>query len=200
MPTLLARLRADPRPRLTWYGVPDERVELTGRVLVTWVAKTAHLLADEAEVGPGLRLRVELGADWRAPVFVLAAWYLGAGVVEPGSSADVAVVPAGAPTPPGPTLTVVVPLSPLPGEGGPSPAGAVDYGEVAAFPDDLPAPRGGHALPSPTAGPVRVVLGPGTPVAVVVDVWTGGGSVVLHNGLGGERLAAVARQENAVTR
>ena len=45
---------ADPgRPRLTWYGPDGERVELSAKVLDNWVAKTANLLVDELDAGPG---------------------------------------------------------------------------------------------------------------------------------------------------
>ena len=40
-------------PRLTWYGPDSERVELSGRVLDNWVAKTSNLLQDELDAEPG---------------------------------------------------------------------------------------------------------------------------------------------------
>ena len=50
VPALLQQLLADPgRPRLTWYGPDAERVELSGKVLLNWVAKTANLLTDELD-------------------------------------------------------------------------------------------------------------------------------------------------------
>ena len=39
-------------PRLTWYGPDSERVELSGRVLDNWVAKTSNLLQDELDDRP----------------------------------------------------------------------------------------------------------------------------------------------------
>ncbi len=40
-------------PRLTWYGPDAERVELSGRVLDNWVAKTSNLFQDELDAEPG---------------------------------------------------------------------------------------------------------------------------------------------------
>lgn len=204
LPGLLRRLQADPGPRLTWYGPDGARVELTGRVLVTWVAKTAHLLAAEADVVPGSRVLVRLGADWRAPVFWLAARYLGAEVLHQwqGAPPDVAVVgqdevvgedDAAART----TATlVVVPdeavAAPLQG----LPPGCVDYGgEVSGFPDVLPPPGPSAPLGPPAAGARRVLLGPEALPDRVLATWAAGGSVVLHTGLPPETLARVAAQE-----
>lgn len=209
---LLGALQADPRPRLTWYGPDGARVELTGRVLVTWVAKTAHLLQEEADVAPGSTVLVRLDADWRGPVVVLATLHLGAAATTDGDGegdVGVEVVPQdGTATAPGAVL-VVVPRSPLPGSLAGLPAGAVDYGaEVSAQPDVLPAP--GPASPLPASPPAdvgpdpveasgRVLLGPGTDVATVLGVWAAGGSVVLHTGLAESVLDRVRAQENVTT-
>ncbi|WP_024287659.1 TIGR03089 family protein [Cellulomonas sp. KRMCY2] len=82
VPALLARLTADPgRPRLTWYGSGGERIELSGHVLDNWVTKTVNLLVEEYEAGPGTRVLVDLPAHWRAVVWSLAVWRVGATVV-----------------------------------------------------------------------------------------------------------------------
>ncbi|MFC3687770.1 TIGR03089 family protein [Aquipuribacter hungaricus] len=201
---LLRQLGADPRPRLTWYGPDDQRVELTGRVLHTWVAKTAHLLLEEADVVPGSRVLVRLGADWRAPVFWLAAWYLGAQVLhqDQGAPADVDVVglsevrgdheAARSTT----AVLVVVPPGAVaaPAEG--LPPGAVDYGgEVSGFPDVPPAPGPRTPLGPPAAEARRVLVGPEGSPDRVVATWAAGGSVVLHTGLPAAALERVAAQE-----
>ncbi|WP_380167482.1 TIGR03089 family protein [Jannaschia sp. R86511] len=200
---LVASLQADPRPRLTWYGEGGSRVELTGRVLAQWVAKTAHLLAEEADVVPGSRVAVRLGADWRAPVLRLAAWYLGAQVDEASDdddrTPDVVVVReddadrearAGA-------VVVVVAAAALPGPVRDLPAGAVDYGaEVSAQPDQPPAPGPATVLRLALTDARRVLLGPERPPQHAVAVWAGGGSVVLHTGLDPQALQRVAAQEN----
>ncbi|WP_426592740.1 TIGR03089 family protein [Cellulomonas sp. McL0617] len=79
---LLALLTAEPgRPRITWYGDGGERVELSGAVLVNWVNKTANLLVEEFDAGPGARIGLHLPMHWRSIVWALAAWRLGACVV-----------------------------------------------------------------------------------------------------------------------
>ena len=55
-------------PRLTWYGPDSERVELSGRVLDNWVAKTSNLLQDELDAEPGMRLRLDLPAHWKSMI------------------------------------------------------------------------------------------------------------------------------------
>ena len=204
-PALLRRLAGDPQPRLTWYGPDGQRVELTGRVLLTWVAKTAHLLVEEADVGPGSRVLVRLGADWRAPVFWLAAGYLGAEVLHrpQATPPDVDVVGQdevlGRPDAvrdSGAGTLVVVPhqavAAPLDG----LPPGCVDYGgEVSGHPDVLPAPGPRVALGLPPAPGGRVMLGPDRSPEQVLATWAAGGSVVLHTGLDVAALARVAAQE-----
>ncbi|WP_088317095.1 TIGR03089 family protein [Kineosporia sp. R_H_3] len=89
VPALLRRMvTTDPgRPRVTWYGPDGERVELSGKVLDNWVAKTANLLVDELDVGPGSRVVLDLPPHWRTLVWLLAVWSAGACVVveRPGA-------------------------------------------------------------------------------------------------------------------
>jgi uncharacterized protein (TIGR03089 family) len=86
LPGLLARLTVDPgRPRLTWYA-PAERVELSGHVLDNWVTKTANLLVEEYDAGPGSRILLDLPVHWRTVVWAIAAWRVGASVVLPPST------------------------------------------------------------------------------------------------------------------
>lgn len=85
LPLLRRLLDDDPTaPRLTWYAADHagsgERIELSARVLATWVAKTANLLEEEFEVGPGSVVALDLPTHWRTPVFQLAAWSAGAAV------------------------------------------------------------------------------------------------------------------------
>ncbi len=75
-------------PRLTWYGPDAERVELSGRVLDNWVAKTSNLLQDELDAEPGTRLRLDLPAHWKSVILALAAWQLGLEVVLGDAGAD----------------------------------------------------------------------------------------------------------------
>ena len=75
-------------PRLTWYGPDSERVELSGRVLDNWVAKTSNLLQDELDAEPGTRLRLDLPAHWKSVILALAAWQLGMEVVFDEAEAE----------------------------------------------------------------------------------------------------------------
>ncbi|ADX72399.1 hypothetical protein Asphe3_12190 [Pseudarthrobacter phenanthrenivorans Sphe3] len=87
---LMASLRAgnSTSPRLTWYGPDAERVELSGRVLDNWVAKTSNLLQDELDAAPGMSLRLQLPAHWKSIVWALAAWQLGLQTVLEKGAAD----------------------------------------------------------------------------------------------------------------
>lgn len=87
LPGLLRTLTQDPgRPRLTWYA-PQERIELSGHVLDNWVTKTANLLVEEHEAGPGTLVVLDLPVHWRLVVWALGTWRTGAGVVLAGSPA-----------------------------------------------------------------------------------------------------------------
>ncbi|MGW9413226.1 TIGR03089 family protein [Arthrobacter cupressi] len=99
-------------PRLTWYGPDSERIELSGRVLDNWVAKTANLLQDELDAGPGISLRLELPAHWKSLVWALAAWQLGMELVLDGGPADLLATSA-------------------PGDGGPGSGSGTAAGEGA---------------------------------------------------------------------
>lgn len=210
VPRLLAALRAsDPgRPRLTWYGPDGERVELSARVLDTWVAKTANLLADELDVAPGDRVRLDLPPHWRTVVLALAFSAAGA---EPapdaarGTDDGNHVVVAVAGTPAAARARLVVALEALARTAGEVPRGAVDYNAtVGTQPDDLlddsaalPLPAG--PVPSPGA---RVLLRADALtshglLSAVVPAWRADGSVVLvgAGGPDGPALDALVAQE-----
>ncbi|MCC9205381.1 TIGR03089 family protein [Arthrobacter sp. zg-Y769] len=87
--TLLSglRTRQATSPALIWYGGAGERIELSGKVLDNWVAKTSNFLVDELDAEPGMRLRLDLPVHWKTLVWVLAAWQTGCTVVL-GSPAD----------------------------------------------------------------------------------------------------------------
>lgn len=87
-----ALLRLDPaRPRLTWYGGQGERIELSARVLGNWVAKTANLLVEEFDAGPGATVQLELpAAHWKTLAIGLAVSAVGADVVADSGEIRVA--------------------------------------------------------------------------------------------------------------
>ena len=152
VPQLLAALAAsDPgRPRLTWYDdapgpTCGERIELSARVLSTWVAKAANLLVDELDVEPGDRVVIALPTHWRAAYWLLAAWSAGAEVVIGGGpggerSSGARVIVTDDPTAaPGGAAVVAVTLPALARTWarGPLPAGAVDEAATVTGQPDL---------------------------------------------------------------
>lgn len=135
-------------PRLTWYGPGGERVELSGRVLDNWVAKTANFLADELDAVPGTTVCLDLPPHWRSLCWALAGWLAGAALRfgaqadddgGNGHSGEVAdIVATDNPThSPEAGITVAVALGALEMRwGGALPAEAVDYAaEVRAHGD-----------------------------------------------------------------
>lgn len=78
---LLSRHRDSASPMLTWYGDPGERVELSGHVFDNWVAKSANLLAEEFDAGPGTRVLLDLPAHWKSLAIGFAVWSTGAELV-----------------------------------------------------------------------------------------------------------------------
>lgn len=89
----LAQLSERPTPALIWRN-GDERVELSGRVLVNWVEKSASLLVDELDVESGQLITVSPRQHWRLVVLTLAALRVGAAVRFGENSADDAAVHA----------------------------------------------------------------------------------------------------------
>lgn len=208
LPALLAD---DPaRPRLTWYAA-SERIELSGRVLGTWVSKAANLLADDLDVGVGAAVALELPAHWRACYWALAAWTMGASVVVGGvAPAQVAIVvaaEAGAGSArPGPAADVVALTLPalarrsdvaLPASALDEAAVLATYGDVVtpwerAAADDaaLLAPGGrwtfGEVIPLSAIPGSRLLVVGGDDLAAtlrtVAGAWAAGGSVVLLDG------------------
>lgn len=77
-------LRRDPgRPLITFYDdATGERVELSVTTYANWVAKTASLLAEEFDVERGSRVLIDLPIHWLVPVFLGAAWTIGAEVTN----------------------------------------------------------------------------------------------------------------------
>jgi len=149
---MLDLVSTDPgRPRVTWYGPDHERVEFSAKTLNNWVSKTANLLVDELDAGPGTRIGIALPGHWRTVVWLLATWSVGAHAVvlssagpqeqegAPVTRVDVLVTDRPSSPPPGTvhSLLVVVALPALAtrflGDG---PVGAIDAAaEVRLQPD-----------------------------------------------------------------
>ncbi|CCG04965.1 TIGR03089 family protein [Blastococcus saxobsidens] len=97
---LLAQaLRRSPAtPLLTYYDdASGERVELSATTLANWVAKTANLLQEEFDLGPGGRAALALPVHWQTAAVLLAVWSCGATVLDTATEdgerlADVDVV------------------------------------------------------------------------------------------------------------
>ena len=96
--TLLSSLRTRQAtsPALIWYGDAGERIELSGKVLDNWVAKTSNFLVDELDAEPGMRVQLDLPVHWKSLVWVLAAWQTGCTVIlADDAPADVTVTASG---------------------------------------------------------------------------------------------------------
>lgn len=89
----LEQLSERPTPALIWRD-GAERVELSGRVLVNWVEKSASLLVDELDVESGQLITISPRQHWRLVVLTLAALRVGASVRFGENSADDAAVHA----------------------------------------------------------------------------------------------------------
>lgn len=77
VPQALALISQRPSPALIWYH-QDERVELSGRVLVNWVEKAAGLLVDQLDVEAHSPVTVAPTPHWRQIILSLAALRVGA--------------------------------------------------------------------------------------------------------------------------
>src|SRR5687767_14289013 len=87
---LAAALRNAPAaPLVTYYDdATGERVELSAVTLANWVAKTANLLQDEFDVGPGSTVGVALPVHWQTAAVLLAVWSCGAAVLDTAAEDD----------------------------------------------------------------------------------------------------------------
>jgi hypothetical protein len=198
---LQSELRRDgSRPLLTWYDdATGERVELSVATAANWAAKTANLLADEHDLGPGDSLTLDPVSHWLTAVVVLGAWTAGVAVDLRADAAEVSLpVDAAA------FMRIVLPqpdalLAP--------PASPADIG-VRTADDSLSLERLVQTAGSPPAGarvmttiPLDVV--DGLLAALVVPLVAGGSCVLVASAdldrLGGradtERVTHVAGAE-----
>lgn len=200
VPELLQSLQAsDPgRPRLTWYGPDGERVELSARVLDNWVAKTANLLVEELDAGPGTTVRLALPPHWRTAVWALAASAVGAELVEGDADVVVTDVPSATGDD---ARVVVVALPALATSAGLVPPGALDYNaEVSGYGDVYVPVAPPAALPPLHAWPddVRLLVDPATwdvVDAVIAPLTSDGSVVLLGHPMDGARRRRLVREE-----
>ena len=76
-------------PLLTQYDdATGERVELSAATVANWVAKTANLLQDEFDVGPGSTVAVALPVHWQTAAVLLGVWSCGAAVLDTAAEDD----------------------------------------------------------------------------------------------------------------
>ncbi|WP_312180117.1 TIGR03089 family protein [Arthrobacter sp.] len=145
VPSILSTLRTEQAtsPALIWYGPEAERVELSGKVLDNWVAKTSNFLDEELDAEPGTILHFELPVHWKTLVWALAAWETGCLIdLSAGTGAGVRVTATDPQARERGELVVVVALPAL-AMAWPEalPAGAVDYAaEVRSFADTYAGP------------------------------------------------------------
>jgi len=210
-------LRRDPgRPLITFYDdATGERVELSVATWANWVAKTASLLAEEFDVERGSRVLLDLPTHWLVPVFLGAAWTIGAEIVQEDDADLVITGPedlekyaAGS----APVLaSALLPLGVRFRD--PIPAGVRDFGlEVWGQPDaftpwELPEPDdalfagtawGDLPMTGPWSGErLLTTTNPLTDPAVLLQPVVGGGSVVLwrHPDQDPARLARLTGSE-----
>ena len=96
-PLIVQRARTQPSlPYLTSIDHEGMRTELSGTSLLNAVAKTAGALVTEADLEPGARIAMHLPWHWQRVAWTLAAWTVGAVVVEQGDAqqCDLLVPPA----------------------------------------------------------------------------------------------------------
>lgn len=147
-PTIAAVLRArardgGQRPFLTFHdGASGERTELGHATFANWVAKTANLLTEELELGPGARLTVRLPTSWTTVVVVAAAWRAGLVVDLDGWSGEAAVVGEHQRAPADEPPRLVVVGTGMAGRLTTSAGAGIGFAEeVLAFPDDFDDPE-----------------------------------------------------------
>lgn len=156
------------QPAITCYdrsgGPTDgERIELSGRVLLTWAAKAAGALQDELLVEPGTTVGLALPPHWRVGYWALATWWVGATLVTgpQAATADVLVTDDVALAADHHGEQVLVTLAGLArSHPGPVPAGVMDEArELASCPDrfvPLLRPQGPTWRGGPPTAPGRM--------------------------------------------
>lgn len=137
----LLRRIAEPTPLLTWYR-GDDRVELSGRTLGTWIAKTIHLMDGEG-VGAGDRVGIGLlltrPLHWVTLTWLMACWWAGTvPVAGPGTALQVSGPDPGDADPAVPLVQCS--LTPMADPCDRPAPGAIDFSDALVMPDQMPSP------------------------------------------------------------
>ncbi|MGW9402528.1 TIGR03089 family protein [Arthrobacter sp. NPDC055585] len=145
VPRILNTLRTEQAtsPALIWYGPNSERVELSGKVLDNWAAKTSNYLAEELDAEPGTAVELDLPVHWKTLVWALGAWQAGCPIaLSAAARAPVRATADNAETRnPGELVAAVALPSLAMSWPGTLPAGTSDYAaEVRAFADTWTGP------------------------------------------------------------
>ncbi|WP_338748294.1 TIGR03089 family protein [Janibacter alittae] len=219
-------------PRITCYDdVPGptagERIELSGRVLGTWVNKAGNALQEEWDIEPGSVVRLSMQPHWRLLYWAWAVWSVGAHVdLDADLTADLVVTDDAASLPDdGPA--VLVTRGALARSAGTDLTDSTmdEAADLASFGDDFMAwqepdeddlaltlggtshTHGAAVADAVTAIPVTrgtrlhlVDPAAGELVRTAMSVWAGGGSLVLQLGaVDPQTLARRATSEGATT-
>lgn len=145
VPSILSTLRTAQAtsPALIWYGPDSERVELSGKVLDNWVAKTSNFLLEELDAEPDTVVELDLPVHWKTLVWALASWQAGCSIALSADSGAAVRVTSKEPGPRTPGELVVAAALPALALSWPDPlpAEAVDYAaEVRSFADTYTGP------------------------------------------------------------
>lgn len=166
------------RPRLTWYDDGSgERIDLSGKTLLNWVAKAANWLETEMGLGPGDEVALLMPSDhWRAIYWSLAAWTRGLTIsAEPDADAVVTLGGSGDGELDEPAAALAAsPLQAM-SDAMPPPVGPTPYDELTAPGDVPPGSRvllGGTA-PDRVPAVTAALIGHGCSVVVVRDSGAG---------------------------
>lgn len=215
-------------PRITCYDdVPGatagERIELSGRVLGTWVSKAANALQEEWDIEPGSVVRLALEPHWRLLYWAWAVWSVGAHADLDGElPADLVVTDAAASLPEDGAAVLVTRGALARSAGADLPEEVMDEAaDLASFGDDFDAwqeptdddpaltldgqtlTHGGavaavEPLAPPPPGSRLQLVDPtaGDLLRRALATWAGGGSLVVHLGeVDRETLARRAASE-----
>lgn len=145
VPHILNTLRTEQAtsPALIWYGPDSERVELSGKVLDNWAAKTSNYLAEELDAEPGTTVELDLPVHWKTLVWALGAWQAGCPIALSAAAGAPVRVTAADPEPRTPGELVAAVALPALAMSWPDalPGGTSDYSaEVRAFADTWSGP------------------------------------------------------------